>query len=221
MVPEQPSIHLLGLRIDEPITTLTDLMVSGVCLYAFFKTNKLKQTKVMVFLKYYFLSMAAATAIGGIIGHAFFYAFNFYWKLPGWLTSMFSVALLERACIEKVRTLIKPQTGKAFAIINTVELITFVILTFTTLNFFFVEAHSAYGLLVVVSSFSFYNYRKTKNNGSKLFIYGVAVSAISALFYMNEWSLHMWFNYLDISHVFMTFAAYLFYRGALKIDKDD
>lgn len=212
----QPSIWIGGLRIDEPVTMLTDLLVSAVCFYAFYKLNRSNlSSRAILYVKYYFLSMAVATAIGGIIGHGFLYAFSFGWKLPGWLTSMFSIALIERAVIEKAKPIISSKLGAFFTRLNIVELSIFVILTFSTLNFLFVEIHSAYGLLIVVASFSSYTFLKTRNQGSKYFVLGVAFCAISALFYMNEWSIHVWFNYLDISHIFMATAGLLFYKGAL------
>jgi hypothetical protein len=218
MVPPQPSMEIFGILINEPVTTLTDLIVSAVCFYAFFKLSKISQkVPLHQYLKYYFLSMGMATAIGGIIGHAFFYLFSFYWKLPGWWTSMVAINLIERAVIEYARKWVKPKTARFFAILNIIELLTFMILTFSTLNFFFVEVHSAYGLLLFVASFSGFIYFKTKSKGSKLFLIAVLFAAISALFFMNKWSLHMWFNYLDISHTLMAVSAYLFYKGSREI----
>ena len=96
----QPSIYICNIRLDEPVTTITDLVVSVMCFYAFYQLNSIpKKNKVHWNLKYYFLSMGLATLIGGVIGHGFLYLFSFAWKLPGWLTSMFSIALLERASI--------------------------------------------------------------------------------------------------------------------------
>ena len=247
MIYEQPSIYLLGLRIDEPVTTLTDLMVSFVCFYAYYKLNKIHiHNKVHLYLKYYFLSMGFATAIGGLIGHSFLYLFTAEihpsekllhfigsifghellkevanpWKLPGWLTSMFSIALVERAAIEYARPLINKKVGTFFAWLNIIELLTFVTITFTTLNFFFVEVHSAYGLLIVVTSFNGYVYYKTRKKGSKLFLIAVGFSAIGALFFMNKWGISPWFNHFDISHTFMTLSAIYFYIGAQEILHD-
>ena len=115
----QPSIELFGILIDEPVTTFTDLIVSAVCFYAFYKLLKIPvRNKTHTYLKYYFLGMALATAIGGLIGHGFIYIFSFAWKLPGWLVSMVSIALLERAVIEYARKLIKPAIGRFFAWLN-------------------------------------------------------------------------------------------------------
>lgn len=220
----QPAIELFGLRIDEPVTTLTDLFVAFVCFYAFYKLSKIPtRNKMHTYLKVYFISMGIATTIGGLIGHGFLYAFAYNeqlatspWKLPGWITSMLSIAMIERASIEYARKLIPVKIGRFFAWLNIIELTTFMIITFTTLNFFFVEVHSAYGLLVVVASFNFYVYRKTKSEGSRNYLIAVAISAMSALIFMNEWGLHQWFNHYDLSHCMMTVGAWFFYRGSLK-----
>jgi len=217
----QPSIELFGLRIDEPVTTATDLIVSAVCFYAFAKLSNIPlKNKVHWNLKYYFLSMGMATLIGGIIGHGFLYLFSFAWKLPGWLTSMFSIALLERASILYARPNIQPKVATFFAWMNIIELTTFVIITFSTLNFFFVEVHSAYGLLVIVTSFNLVVYRKRKSEASRLFLIAVGVSSISALVFMNEIGISKWFNHFDISHILMSISAFIFYKGSLKMIQD-
>ncbi len=247
MIYEQPSIYPFGIRFDEPVTTITDLMVSLVCFYAFYKLNKIHvHNKVHLYLRYYFFSMGIATFIGGVIGHGFLYLFDVQWqppegftniiskifrkdlmnevanpwKLPGWLTSMFSIALAERASIEYARPLIHKKVGTFFAWLNIIELLTFVTITFATLNFFFVEIHSAYGLLIVVLSFNMIVFLKTRKKGSKLFLIAVGFSAIGALFFMNQWGISPWFNHFDISHTLMTISAIFFYLGAKEVIQD-
>ncbi len=217
----QPSIEVFGLRVDEPVTMLTDLVVTAVCIYAFVRLSRIPvKNNVHFYLKYYFLSMGIATAVGGIIGHGFFYLFAFAWKLPGWLTSMISVALLERAVILYARKLILPFLGKLFAWLNVIELATFVTITFITLNFFFVEVHAAYGLLIVTTGFSLIVFIKTRNKGSRTFLLAVAFSSLSALVFMNEWGISIWFNHFDISHLLMAISAWVFYKGSLLMIKD-
>lgn len=215
MNTDQPSIFIFGIRLDEPVTTLTDLLVSAVCLYAYFRLTQIgEKQRLHQYLRFYFLSMGIATFIGGVIGHGFLYLFSFAWKLPGWLTSMFSIALIERASIEQARKLISPKLGRALAWLNIVELLTFMTLTFSTLNFFFVEVHTTYGLLIVVASLNIFIYLRTRDPGSKLFIVAVTFSALGALVFMNQWSIHMWFNYLDLSHVLLAISAFFFYKGS-------
>ena len=218
----QPSISILCIRIDEPVTTATDLLVAAVCFYASYKIFRWKEKgTVFSYLKYYFLTMGLATTMGGLFGHGFLYLLSFSWKLPGWLMSMFSVMLIERASIEHVSPLLSKKLVKNFKIINLTELCIFVIITYSTLNFFFVEVHSAYGLLFVVASLQIFNCYKTNNAASKNFLIAVAISAIAALVFMNEITINKWFNHFDISHTMMAFSAYFFYRAAKKLRRID
>ncbi len=213
------TIFVGGIRIDEPIVTITDLLVSVLCfIYAYKIHRSGKKEKTFIFFKIYFFTMGIATFLGGVIGHAFLYAFSFYWKLPGWIMSMISIMFVERAAIEHTRILLKDSIVKAFGIINIIEFLTFLTLTIVTLDFFFVEFHSGYGLMFVVLSLESYLFFKTKNPASKYMLIGVGLAAIAALFFMFKISPHQWFNYLCVSHIFMAAAATLFYIGTKKID---
>lgn len=213
------TIYFAGIRIDEPVVTFTDLIVSVLCLYFFYRLQKSgKKERVFLYFKIYFLNMGVATLLGGLIGHAFLYNFTFYWKLPGWIMSMISIMFVERAAIEHTRIWLSESIIKIFRVVNILEFLTFLTLTITTLNFFFVEFHSGYGLMFVVLSLEGFLFWKTKNSASRLMLVGVGFAALAALFFMNKISPHQWFNYLSISHVFMAIAATFFYLGTLRID---
>lgn len=213
------TIHLFGIRIDEPIVTLTDLLVSVLCLIYFIRLHRqVRQNRSIVLFKFYFLTMSIATFLGGVLGHAFLYTLSLPYKLPGWIVSMFSIMLIERAVINHTRLLLKPRIIQILQIVNLAELATFMILSIYFLDFFFVEFHSGYGLMFVVLGLEGYLFFKTKNNASKNILVGIALAAIAALVFMNKLSPHQWFNHIAVSHVFMAFAAYFFYKGASKIE---
>jgi hypothetical protein len=210
------SIEILGIRIDEPVTTATDLLVSAVCFFAFYSLRKKDLPgKTQLYFRLYFLLMSIGTFLGGLIGHGFLYALSFPWKLPGWIVSMLSVALIERSSIERAKPLIDPRVGTFFLALNVIELLAVITVTMSTLDFKWVEFHSGYGLLGVVLPFHAYTYYKTRDPGSKVVIIAVLIASCAALVFMNRISLHPWFNYLDISHVMMAMGGYVFYRGAL------
>jgi hypothetical protein len=213
------TIYLWGIRIDEPIVTLTDLLVSVVCFIYAYKIHKSGKTeKVFIYFKIYFFTMGLATLLGGIIGHAFLYAFSFYWKLPGWIMSMISIMFVERAAIEHTRIWLKPSIVKVLGVVNILEFITFLTLTIISLDFFYVEFHSGYGLMFVVLSLEGYLFLKTKNTAGKYMLAGIGFAAIAAIFFMTKLSPHQWFNYLCVSHVLMAIAATFFYLGTIRID---
>ena len=218
MIEPQPSIYISSIRIDEPMTVLTDFLVSAVCLYAFIKLSQHSaKSRALTYLRNYFLLMALATFFGGLIGHAFLYALGFAWKLPGWIISMVAVAFIERSAIDYSRLYIKAKTVNFFLILNIVELIIIMSLTLSSLNFKWVEFHSGYGLLGVVLPFHFYIYLKTKDRGSLLMMVAVGIASVAALIFMTKFSLHTWFNHLDISHVVMAISAYVFYKASLRL----
>jgi hypothetical protein len=132
---------------------------------------------------------------------------------------MLSVALIERSAIQHAKPLIKPGIGKSFLIINVFELVIIMTITMITLDFAWVEFHSGYGLLGVVAPFHGWVYYKTRDRGSAFILLAVGLASVAALFYMNKVSLHTWFNYLDISHTMMAIAAFVFYLGALNLNK--
>jgi hypothetical protein len=213
------TIDLWGIRIDEPIVTLTDLLVTVVCFVSAYKIHKSgKQERTFLYFKIYFFTMGIATLLGGIIGHAFLYAFSFYWKLPGWIMSMISIMFVERAAIEHTRILLNNTVVRVLGVINIIEFLTFLTLTIITLDFFYVEFHSGYGLMFVLLSLEGYLFLKTKNEAGKYLLAGVGFAALAALFFMTKLSPHQWFNYLCVSHVFMAIAATFFYLGTKKID---
>lgn len=213
------TLNVFGIRIDEPVVTITDLLVSVLCFLFAWKLYKSgKKEKTFIYFQLYFFFMGLATLLGGLIGHAFLYLFTFSWKLPGWIISMISIMFVERAAIEHTRIWLKKEIVNVLGIINIIEFLTFLTFTITTLNFFYVEFHSGYGLMFVVLSLEGFLFLKTKNQASKFMLAGVAFAALAALFFMNKISIHQWFNYMAASHVLMAVAASYFYLGAKYID---
>jgi len=211
----QPDIEILGIRIMEPVTTVTDLIIAAACWYCYRELQKKDNPKNSIrFLKYYFLTMSMATAIGGLIGHGFLYALNEYWKLIGWFISMISIALVERSAIEHANRFINPKLGTFFLYLNIVELIALMALTAYTIHFRVVQFHCVYGLLVVVFSFHLYTYIKSKDKGSKQVLYTIGLLSIAAFIFNYPVILNTWFNHRDFAHILMAISALMFLRSS-------
>jgi len=219
LVPQtlkNPTIFLGELRIDEPVTSFTDLVVASICFYAFFKLRKTGHTGTFYQqLLYFFLLLGISTALGGLMGHAFNYALNTYWKLPYWIISMVGIALLERSAISYCQDIISARLIKVFKWINWIELLAFTAIAIGTQEFIYVIGHSTYGLLVVVTSFHLYAYLKTKSKGSQLFLKGAVLCGLGAAVFLLKLSISPWFNHIDLSHVFMAASGYYYYKGSL------
>lgn len=216
----QPDIYIWGIRILEPVTTLTDLLVGAVCFYAYWRIQKEKLAgNTILYMKYYFLTMGFATCIGGLIGHGFLYAVNEHWKLLGWYISMVSIALLERSAIGHASRFVSSRYRKIFMAINILELLIFMTLTAYTLHFRFVQIHSIYGLLIVVFSFHLFTYIKSKDIGSKLMVQSVLILVVAAFIFNYPIVIHEWFNHRDFAHILMAIGSAMFLKGTLNYEK--
>lgn len=221
-VASQPSIFPFGLRIDEPVATVTDLAVALVCGYAYVQMGrKYLHSRAQVHFRNYFLLVAVATTLGGLIGHGFLYAFSFAWKLPGWLVGIVSVSLVERAAISHARGLIRPGIARFFLALNIVEMVAILVITIATLDFRWVEYHNAYGLIVNVVGFHGYVFYRTRDRGSLIVLGAVVITAVASVVFTRHISLHQWFNYIDMSHVLLAIAAYIMYLGAIRLGRHE
>lgn len=214
MIPFQnPTIYLGGLRIDEPITVLTDFLFIGVCFFAFFKTKRFSIYKGVNLYRWFFLLTGASTLVAALIGHAFLYHFGADAKIYGWVTGIISISFAQFAALHHTRQSIKPSTFKALQVLNYIEIIMAYILLFIIYSFTVVEVHTAYSLVINVTILECIHYKKTKSALSLNMIYGVGIAIIAVLCHVFKLAYSVWFNHADLSHIFMALSMYMMYRG--------
>ncbi len=158
--------------------------------------------------------MGVATCFGGIFSHGFLYYFGERFKLIGWFISMLSIMLIERSSIEHARAIIPPRLHQFLLAFNVLELLVFATLAAVTINFHYVEFHSAYGLLGVVFTFHLLMFRRLRDEGSKYILYAVGVLGVAVFVYNYPINPHIWFNRTDLSHSLMAIATILIMLGA-------
>ena len=211
----QPSVELWNLRIDEPVTTATDLLMAAICFYAYIGIKKNESTqKIKLYFKYFFLTLGLGTMFGGLLGHAFLYRLTPQWKLLSWIFILISVAIMAHALLELARPLVKPWITRIMVGSNLLLLTLVLVYTISTLAFSGVQYYSIFGMIVIVGSFSFYIFRKTGSRGTAMFLVAVGVSLLPAFVFSFKWGLSPWFNHNDISHVVLSMSVVVFYKGA-------
>lgn len=214
MTPYQnPTIYLGGLRIDEPITTLTDFLFIAVCFYGFYKTKSFSIYKGVNLYRWFFLLTGFSSLIAALIGHAFLYYFGWEAKIYGWVTGIISISFAQFAALYHTRESIGESVFKTLKVINIIEVITAFILTFVVYSFVVVEIHTAYSLVINVTILEFIHYKKTKSLLSKYMLFGVGMAVLAVLCHVFKIAFSVWFNHLDLSHIFMTLSMYLMYKG--------
>ena len=214
----QPSIEILNIRIDEPITTATDLLLAAICFYAFLQIRKQECTgRGKRYFKYYFLVLGLGAMTGGLFGHAFQYRLSEGWKLVSWVLTLGSVALMAHALMEVAKPLVKPGISRILSRFNVLIFALALFFTLWSMAFSPVKYYTIFGMVVMVGSLCYYIYRKTGSKGVLVLMGAVGVGFLSAIVFSFEWGLSPWFNHNDISHVILTFSAFSVYKGAALI----
>ena len=217
MIPKyiQPSIEVWNIRIDEPITAFTDLLLAAVCFYAFIRLRQQDHVgKIQWYFKNYFLALGLGSLFGGLIGHAFLYNFTPQWKLLSWVLILLSVAFIVHALVELAKPLVRPVFTRLAVSFNLFVLVLALFFTVWTVAFSPVKYYTIFGMLIVVGSLSFYIFQKTGNKGTARFMVAVGLGVISAFVFSYGWGFGPWFNHNDVSHILLSFSAVIFYKGA-------
>lgn len=212
----QPSIELLNLRIDEPVTTLTDILLALICFYAFSRFGKHKHSgKAYGYFRYYFLILGLGALTGGFLGHAFQYHLGDGWKLVSWVLTMVSVIVLVQALLVLSAPFLPRSVTVMIFWLNALVFLLALILTLRSICFDPVKYYSIFGLVILASCISYYIYRRTGNRGVVILMGGVGVGFLSAIIFSLQWGFSHWFNHRDVSHIILFFSILLIYKGAV------
>lgn len=212
----QPSIQIGNLQVDEPITTLTDIILATVSFIAFYRIRRQgEKGRFRGYFGYYFLSLGLGALTGGLLGHAFLYRIAPGWKLISWFLAIISVSLMIHAMVEMARPLVRRRLARTILLINWFLMPLALYLTMRKISFSPVTLYTIYGMLLVVGSLSLFTYLKTGSWGVSRFLLAVGLGLISALIFSKQWGVSPWFNHNDISHLILAICAILFYRGGV------
>lgn len=218
----QPDLSIWGLRIGEPVITLTSVLVAFFCFYAWVRLGKIAHAgDAHRLFRVFFILMGFSTLIGGIVGHAFMHQLPQVFKTPGWVLGMIAVSAFEQVSILRARSFLKPGSIRLLNWINVTELGIALSFVFVTLWFPAVEMHSAFGLLLVVLPLETRMYFKNKSVVSEYTLAGIGLLVASVSIHILKISAGIWFCFFDIAHLLMCGAIWMFMRGAERISIED
>lgn len=220
---EYTSMEVLGVLIEEPMTSATDLLTASVCFFAFWQLNRLGESdKAFTYFKYYFLFMALGTTCAAFFSHAILYWSGFNWKTLGWTLSAIGIFCIQNSAL----AFYQKETGsKRFdwlSVVFKAEFALFLLLLLfpETRRFEVVQINSSLGILGVTFPFFVYLYAKTKKLGYKKVILAFSMSIVTGLVFNIEISLHKYFNYHDLGHVLMAFSSFLLFLAGRELFKE-
>lgn len=212
MLKTDTLIRIAGLEIHEPITVLTNIIICVMCFVFFFLIKRNHQHKLGSTLwRFFFLCMALSSFIG-----AFKHGFlenkmdNIY--LMCWLP-MQAITIAGNYYAQRATaiTALKDSSFKRLFInIATLQLILFIPAVFIFQNYTVVTINTALALIPVMVM----HFTKAKHDRTYLWMaYGIAILFLTAFVHTTKFSLHRYFNYLDISHVLLMITFCFFYIG--------
>lgn len=211
----QPDLVLRGLRLGEPVTTFTSLLMAFMCLYAW---RRLGKTSTLLnqpdYFRFFFLLMAISAFLGAVVGHLFLYMLPFAFKIPGWIMGMAAMAALVQASIWRTVGVLNDQWVNKISLLNKMTLLVGAVWLVGSLWFPVVEFHAAIGLLGMVLPMEYLMYRKNAHISSRYMLTGIGLLVFAVLFHIGEVSLGVWFSFFDIAHLIMCGAFWCFMLGA-------
>lgn len=206
------TIHIASFAIHEPITTVTDFIISGLCVYFYFKLNNFSSSSISTkYWKYFFAFMALGSFTGGC-AHAFFaihegVAYKTFW-LSMQVLNMLAIYYMQQATLHSalLNSNKKAYWEKSYLI----QVLVAITAVFVFQNFLVVVISNALALIPVM----IIHFNASKINKLNLWIaYGIAVLFVTAAVNITKLSFHAYFNHLDLAHVLIMINLYLMFIG--------
>ena len=104
--------------------------------------------------------------------------------------------------------------------INIVGLFVALFFTVWTIDFSAVKYYTLFGMVCLVGSLCYYNYRKTGNRGLLKIMTGICLALSTAFIFSFKWGVSPWFNHNDISHIIHIISVLIILQGMILILKD-
>lgn len=208
LVPFQnPDIYINTVRVQEPITVATDLLLVITCLVVYIKTKGLSKQPFSKLYRYFFLVTALSTFVSAIIGHAFFYKFEFNVKMWGWILGIASITFVQSASLYHVKSALSVKAFNSLCWFNIIETMIAYGLLFFFFSFIVVEIYSAIGLLLIVVPLEWLYFKKVTSVLSKNMLIGIAVAVLAILCHVLKLAYSVWFNHMDLAHIIMILSV--------------
>lgn len=206
------TIYIGNVSVHEPVTVLTDLFITGLCIYFYRQLNRFpKHDGATVQWKYFFGLMSLSSFMGGC-SHAFFeihqgMGYMFFW-LGMQALNIFSVYCMQRATFYSV---LKGSASRGYwGAAYKAQLVVATIAVFVFQNFLVIIINTAVALIPIMV-IHFLGAKKVKSN---LWIaYGIIVLFATAFVNAAKLTIHDYFNHLDLAHVLIMINLTCMYIG--------
>lgn len=202
------TITISGIAVHEPMTVFTDFIIAALA-FTFYLRLKKSNDQTTVHWSYFFLFLGLATFTGAF-SHAFF-ALHEGWQyksiwLPMQIINGIGIYYAQQATL--VSVLEHSSSKKVWKISYQVQLLIFIISLLWVQKYIVSIVENAVALIPIMIL-----HYKDRRPFARMIANGIAVSFITAFVHMGKLSLHAYFNYNDLAHVFIMISLYVMYKG--------
>jgi len=204
------TIYIGSIAIHEPVTAFTDFIIFIIAFTCYLKLTPAGKPVVKNW-SLFFLLLALSTLVGGC-SHAFF-AVHEGWGYKGfWLPMQFfnglAVYYAQQATVLSV--LKDSKHYRAWKMSFLIQLVAYYIALIIVQKYVVTIIDNALGLIPIMIV---HLTAKVKEPYYKYIGWGIGVSFITAIVHGVKFSLHPYFNYNDIAHVFIMISLIVMYTG--------
>ncbi len=206
------TIYVSGFAIHQPVTVFTDYLIAIVSFcFSFLLNTSAFKDEITINWKRFFLLLSIASFLGGC-SHGFFAihdgaGYKLFW-LPMQALNIIAVYCAQQATL--FSTLKNPDKKNFWKWSYKIQLLIFFVAVFIFQNFIVVVIDTTIGMLPIMI-IHFLEAKKT--NSSAWVAYGILVLCFAAVVNATKFSFHVYFNYLDISHILIIIQLSFMFIG--------
>jgi hypothetical protein len=212
-------ISIMGYPVFEPMILLTNSFLFGISLYSFRVLRRFAHDYARCMA--WFTLLLGVSSVFGAIGHAVHLQLgDQFFAVVLFLMNAFSLLAIYYFFLAPFAYLNKDnEQSRKWRQGARIWLGLIILISLFSGNFLLIKINAAF--VLIYSLVMHYRAHRTRDErGNLLIVTGVLISFIPIFIHSYEISLHKWFNYKDLSHVFMIISLIFIFVGARRNSGD-
>jgi len=206
---EKDFIEIFGLKLLEPSTFISDLLMAFACFYFYSIIKKVASTKNHFHIAYFFLFIGFSSFVGAF-AHCLFLYTGYTLHYVAWILTGISAFFIELGISSYVGN---DKKRSILVLFIKIKLLIFFIITSIFMNFMLVKVNSAIGMFGIVFPILLFLLIKFEKKNNIYVLLGILLAILPAVLHKAKFEVAGLFNMNDLSHYFLIFCLFLLYYG--------
>lgn len=202
-------IYLWGLRLQEPGSIISDILLGMACIIFFYKLTNQKEHKQQKFIALFFLYLGISSFFAAF-AHGFFYYFKIYLHIVSWFFSGLSIFYLQ---LGSANLFLKKKFKAAYLLFIKTQFFIYLVLIFTYSGFEIVKLNFVISMLGIITPIFLIDYFRNKYSFNFYVILGIFMAIIPSLYHKVNYEFGYIFNMNDLSHIFLILCIFFVFLG--------